>query len=91
MTASATAVAYVGGFLTAGYLVVALFFLRFWRQSGETLFAAFSAAFVLLAATQALPTLLESSTEIAQHMYLLRLAAFSLIIAAILIKNIKRS
>jgi hypothetical protein len=83
-------VAFVGGALTLGFLAVGLFFLRFWRRTGDGLFAAFAVAFALLAANQAIPVLAGIPSENQGYVYLLRLAAFVLIIAAILRKNMGR-
>ena len=82
--------AFTSGLLTLGYLIASLFFLRFWRRSGDPLFTSFAGAFVLLAANQALPTLLSVAEENQATIYLLRLLAFGLIIAAILRKNLAR-
>lgn len=80
--------AFVSGALTVGYLMAGLFFLRFWARTRDRLFLAFAAAFALMATNQALPTLLNVHREEASWIYLLRLAAFCLIIAAILGKNL---
>ncbi|MCR5878546.1 DUF5985 family protein [Phenylobacterium sp. J367] len=66
-----------------------LFFLRFWRRTGDTLFAAFAAAFVLLAIAQPLPMLTGIPNESQAPIYTLRLLAFLLIIWAILRKNLR--
>jgi len=84
-------VAFIGGVLTAGFAVAALFFLRFWKRTADRLFLTFAAAFVLLAANQAAPILLGISSEDQGYIYLLRLAGFALIILAILGKNLRRS
>ena len=39
-------VAFVGGVLTAGFTVAALFFLRFWKRTGDRLFLTFAGAFL---------------------------------------------
>ena len=83
--------AFVGGALTLGWLAVGVFFLKFWRRTGDGLFAAFAVAFVLLAANQAAPILLNIPSENQGYIYLMRLAAFLLIIAAVLRKNLGRS
>ncbi len=88
MNPSATLIGFVGGGLAMGYVVAAVFFLRFWRSSREGLFLAFAAAFGLMALAQVLPLLLGSGREGDGHVYLPRLAAFVTIIAAILIKNL---
>ncbi|MBW8812179.1 MAG: hypothetical protein JF588_02030 [Caulobacterales bacterium] len=82
--------AFVAGALGLGFLAVALFFLKFWRRTGDGLFAAFAAAFVLLAANQAAPVLFGIPSENQGYVYLLRLAAFILIIAAVVWKNLRR-
>jgi hypothetical protein len=79
---------FINGLLTGGFLMAALFFLRFWRRTGDGLFAAFAAAFVLLAIAQPLPMLTGIPSESQAPIYLLRLAAFLLIIWAILRKNL---
>jgi hypothetical protein len=83
--------AFAGGALTIGFLAVGLFFLKFWRRTGDGLFAAFAIAFALLAANQAAPVLLNIPSENQGYIYVLRLAAFLLIIAAVLKKNLGRS
>ncbi len=80
----------VAGGLTVGLGVVALFFLRFWGRTRDGLFLAFSAAFALMAANQALPVVLHIPQEDRGGIYLIRLAAFLLIIVAVVGKNLKR-
>lgn len=79
--------AFLGGALTAGYLVAALFFLRFRRESGDRLFTIFSAAFVLLAVQRF--ALFFYGAEMGIWLYTLRLIAFALILFAIIDKNAK--
>jgi hypothetical protein len=80
---------FVSGAITMGFLLAALFFVRFWRRTGDGLFAIFAAAFLLLAANQALATLIDFGREELSWVYLLRLAAFCLIITGIVAKNIR--
>ena len=79
----------ITGAITAGYAVAALFFLRFWRQTRDRLFAAFAAAFLLLALANPLPLLANVPSEDQAPIYLLRLFAFLLIILAVLRKNME--
>lgn len=79
--------AFVSGLITMGFLVSGLFFLRFFMRTRDMLFAAFAAAFWLLAANQALLALSNLPVEERSWMYLLRLAAFAIIILAIAFKN----
>jgi hypothetical protein len=81
---------FITGMLTAGYLTAGLFFLKFWRRTRDGLFAAFAAAFALMALNQAIPALFGIPDEALGGVYLLRLAAFLLIIWAILSKNMAR-
>ena len=70
------------------YLLAGLFFLKFWRRSRDTLFAIFAAAFWLLALNQVLLAIFSIPREERGWVFLLRLAAFALIVAAIVHKNI---
>jgi hypothetical protein len=83
-----TIAAYAAGLLTMGFLAVALFFLRFWRRTGDFLFACFGIAFSLMAVNQAIPILFSIPSEEQAGIYLLRLGAYGVIIVAILIKNV---
>jgi hypothetical protein len=82
---------FMAGALTVGYLIGALFFLKFWRRTRDALFLTFAAAFLLLAANQAAPALFGIRDEALGGVYLLRLGGFLLIIVAILGKNLRRS
>jgi hypothetical protein len=81
---------YAYGAITMGYLVGGLFFLRFWARSRDLLFLAFACAFWLLAAGQTLVMFAGIPREDQAPIYLLRLAAFILIIVAIVSKNLRR-
>ena len=78
---------FLGGAIVMGFAIAALFFLKFWRRTREKLFLAFAGSFLLLAATQALLTLSGIPTEERSMLYLLRLAAFLLILAALWWQN----
>ncbi|HWH22722.1 MAG TPA: DUF5985 family protein [Allosphingosinicella sp.] len=78
---------FLSGAVTLGFFVAGLFFLRFWRRSGDGLFGSFAAAFWLLGLNQALLVLADIPVEERSWLYLLRLTAFSLIVIAILRKN----
>jgi hypothetical protein len=83
--------AIIYGMTTMGFLIAALFFTRFWRKTSDGLFAIFAVAFVLLALNQALIGLLATTREDQSLLYLPRLAAFALLIVAIVWKNAKRT
>ena len=80
--------AFVLGLISMGYAVAGVFFLRFWRRTGDGLFAAFAAAFFLFALNQTLVALSGLEGDERGWIYLLRLAGFSLIIVAVLRKNV---
>ena len=80
----------LSGIICMGFLVGAGFFLRFWRRTKDGLFAAFALAFLLLALSQFLGGWLNLPWEERTWLYLLRFAAFSLLIVAILRKNFSR-
>jgi hypothetical protein len=67
--------------------LAALFFLRFWKKTRDSLFVTFGAAFFLLGIGQGLLTLANVPVEERSWLYLFRLAAFALILFAIVRKN----
>jgi hypothetical protein len=78
---------FLAGMLSAGFFIAALFFLRFWRQTADSLFASFASAFALLGIGQCLLTLGGFPAEDRSWIYLIRLSAFLLIFMAIYRKN----
>lgn len=77
----------IAGTLLAGYAMVALFFLRFWATSRDRLFALFALAFGVLAVQRLALALTNETMEDQTVFYLLRLAAFIIIVIAIIDKN----
>ena len=82
---------FLSGAITMGFAVAGLFFLRFWSRTREALFLAFAFAFWLLGLNQALLALADIPVEESSWVFLLRLAAFVLIIVAVVAKNRKGS
>lgn len=80
---------FLSGAVTFGFIIAGLFFLRFWKRTGDGLFLAFAAAFWLLGLNQALLALSHIPIEERSWLYLLRLAAFAIILASIWKKNRK--
>jgi membrane-associated PAP2 superfamily phosphatase len=78
---------FLSGAVAFGFVVCALFFLRFWGRSRDFLFLAFALAFGLLGTGQALLAIGNVPTEERSYVFLIRLAAFTLIIIAIVRKN----
>jgi hypothetical protein len=80
-------IVFLSGAVTLGFLIAALFFFRFFARTADSLFKWFGVAFLLLAAGQALVTLLDVTSEERSWIFLLRLAAFVMLAVAILRKN----
>ena len=78
---------FLSGAITMGFVVAGLFFLRFWKRTREGLFVAFALAFWLLGLTQGLLAFTSVPVEERSWLYLLRLAAFLLILVSIWRKN----
>lgn len=68
-------------------LVAGLFFLKYWRETRERLFASFAAAFAALSVHWTALGLADPRSETRHYVFLLRLLAFILIIVAIADKN----
>lgn len=77
----------LSGAIIAGYLVASLFFLRFWRDTRDRLFAMFAGAFLVLALQRLALALTTQTSENVVYLYAVRLAAFLLILFAIVDKN----
>jgi len=75
------------GALVMGTFVVGLYFLRYWRATGDRLFVMFALAFWALGINWLGLALLATTHEARTAFYLLRLLAFVLILAAIVDKN----
>ena len=80
---------FILGTITMSYLVVGLFFLRFWHRTRDSLFLIFAIAFWLLTANYG-AFALGGIARGAGWVYLPRLLGFLLIIGAIVNKNLSR-
>lgn len=78
----------LSGAVGMGYLLGALFFVRFYRDTRDGLFLGFGMAFVLLALNQVLAY--DVPDENRAYIYLLRVLAFSIILVMIVRKNIAK-
>ena len=81
---------FLAGAVTLGFVVAAVFFLRFWRRTADRLFLLFAIAFALLALNQGLAQWLGAADERVGYTYLLRVLGFVLILAGIVDKNLAR-
>ena len=78
---------FLPGAITMGFVISSLFFLRFWKSTHDGLFLGFAGAFLLLGVGQALLSFSQVPVEERSPLYLVRLAAFVLILASIGWKN----
>ena len=78
---------FLSGLIAMGFFVAGLFFFRFWRRTADALFAFFALAFWVLALNQTLTAFSRIPLEERTWLYLLRLAAFVLILVGIALKN----
>lgn len=79
--------ALLAGAIITGSLVIALFFLRYWKETRDRFFLWFALFFTIEAGDRVLLTFIFSMQEDAPVPYLIRLAAYGLIIYAIWEKN----
>ncbi|HXG89803.1 MAG TPA: DUF5985 family protein [Vicinamibacterales bacterium] len=75
------------GAVAMASLVVALFFVRFYRDSRDTLFLYFAAAFAIESVNRGLLAFAPTPNEGVAELYLLRAFAYSLIVVGIYRKN----
>lgn len=75
------------GMLAMASLLAGLFFLRYWKVTGDRLFAFFATAFAMLATNYVVLATVDPAFEARHLIYLIRLAGFLLIIVGIVDKN----
>jgi hypothetical protein len=78
----------IAGAVCMGSLLIALFFLRFWRDSRDRFFLYFSASFFIEGLHRLYSALHDAGGEDSPLHYLIRLLAYGLILWAILEKNL---
>lgn len=77
----------LSGALMMACLVTGLFFIRFWKKTYDRLFLIFSFAFFLLSVERLVLGYLGNRSEPTPEVYYIRLAAFVMILIAIVDKN----
>jgi hypothetical protein len=75
------------GAIVMGFLIAGLFFLRFWRSTGDRFFLCFAASFWLEGLNRLILGLARQENEAYPVFYLLRVVAYALIVLAISDKN----
>jgi hypothetical protein len=78
---------FLWGATSLGCWVIGLFFLRFWRVTGDRLFAFFAIAFWMLCLNWIVLAFLATGDELRHLAYAMRVLAFLVMIAGILDKN----
>ncbi len=79
------------GAIAMAWAVASLFFLRFWRETRDRLFLLFAVAFCVLGATRIVMAAMGEPEKEHTQLYWFRLAAYALILVAIIDKNRPRS
>lgn len=77
----------MAGAIAMGSIVIALFFARFWRSSGDRFFLYFALSFLIEGFHRIYSSVGTPDSEDSPLHYLVRLLAYSLILWAILEKN----
>jgi len=83
--------AFLLGVIVTASLTAGVFFLKFWRRTGDQLFLAFSVAFVIEGLNRIGFLFVDRPNEGNPIIYTVRLLAFLLIVAAIVWKNRSRT
>ncbi|MGO8817074.1 MAG: DUF5985 family protein [Terriglobia bacterium] len=77
------------GYIVAASAIVALFFLRFWRETRDFLFLAFAVFFIVQGGSRAFVLSTPSPNLVIDWVYFLRLLAVLLVVGAIVRKNFR--
>ena len=80
----------LAGAIAMASLTIALFFVRFWRSSGDRFFLYFALSFAIEGLHRIYAVMRDNGGEDSPLHYLIRLLAYGLIIWAILEKNLPR-
>jgi uncharacterized membrane protein HdeD (DUF308 family) len=75
------------GVIATTCFIAGIFFLRFWRDTRDSLFLAFGIAFLIEAVNRTGMLFTERPNEASPWVYIVRLFAFLLILAGIINKN----
>lgn len=75
------------GVVATSSFIAGVFFLKFWKQTNDSLFLAFAIAFIVEGLNRCAVLFLEKPNEGSPVIYIVRLFAFLLILWAIVKKN----
>ena len=79
---------FLGGAIVFGYVLIGLFFLKFWRRTRDAFFGYFAFAFFTLAVGRVIEAITRTNETTTPYVYIFRLLAFLIIIFAIMHKNL---
>jgi hypothetical protein len=79
--------ALVSGAIAMAFAACGLFFIDFYRRSGDRLFLAFALSFWTLAAERVILVIVTRGSESEIYVYMLRLLAFLVLLVAIIDRN----
>ncbi len=79
--------AFLLGVIAASSITAAVFFLKFWKRTHDSLFLAFGVAFLIEGVNRVAVLEVERPNEGSPWTYVVRLIAFLIILAGILNKN----
>jgi hypothetical protein len=78
---------FLSGAVTTVFLLIAICFLKYWKQTRDRLFVFFAIAFALFALNQLLATITNTMDERSGYIYILRVLGYGFILYAIVDKN----
>ena len=79
---------FLGGAIVFGYVLIGLFFLKFWQRTRDAFFGCFAFAFFTLAVGRVIEAVTRTNETTTPYVYAFRLLAFLIIIFAIMYKNL---
>ena len=83
--------AFLVGVIATASVTAGVFFLKFWRDTRDSLFLAFAVSFIIEGLNRVTTLFLSRPNEGSPGIYLVRLLAYLLILAAIVRKNFGKS
>ena len=81
----------LNGAIAISYLIIALFFIRFWRTTSDRFFLFFALSFLIESANRVSLSLVFELYEASPIYYLIRLISYCFIVLAIAEKNKKQN
>lgn len=78
---------FILGMVSIGFFVAALFFVRFYRETGDRFFLWFTVSFLIMSVNQVALQVFGETQEFFTALYIVRLVAFIIILVAIVDKN----